>query len=128
MLMLMPVLACPAESKTLATPGRGAKLIIIFWIHVLLQIEPFRAIFKKKYKIVCASYLRPQISQEDKEYCYVFFSAIQYGCFAFCEQVDVKMDPPVFIMKSMNNEKMGQIQGESRLLDIKMIVNRTESV
>ena len=57
-----------------------------------------------------------------------FFSAIQYGCFAFCEQEDVKKDPPVFIMKSMNNEKMGQIQGESRLLDIKMIVNRTESV
>ena len=26
------------------------------------------------------------------------------------------MDPRIFIMKSMNNEKMGEIQGQSRLL------------
>ena len=37
------------------------------------------------------------------------------------EEVNVEMDPPIFSMKSLNNEK---IQGQSRLLRFRMMVNR----
>ena len=33
------------------------------------------------------------------------------------QQVDVEMDPPIFIMKSIQIEKMGEIQGLSTLKD-----------